>query len=158
MRCQKIFNQSNSISALSLDAFNCNLSPFNHHVHLLRPFKGQQYISEKIRHLLSGSDLEKVKDKDVQDPYSFRCIPQVHGASYDVYLDFIKKVEIEINAVTDNPIIIEEDDKIISAGNFHGQPLAYAMDFIGIAMAEMGAISERRIYKMISAKNKILCI
>ena len=150
LRCGKIFNQSNSISALSLDAFNCDLSPFNYNVHLLRPFKGQQYISEKIRQLLSGSDLEKVKDKDVQDPYSFRCIPQVHGASYDVYLDFIKKVEIEINAVTDNPIIIEEDDKIISAGNFHGQPLAYAMDFIGIAMAEMGAISERRIYKMIS--------
>ena len=150
LRCGKIFNQSSSISALSLDAYNCNLSPLDHNVHLLRPFKGQQYISEKIRHLLSGSDLEKVKDKDVQDPYSFRCIPQVHGASYDVYLDFIDKVEIELNAVTDNPIIIEDDDKIISAGNFHGQPLAYAMDFIGIAMAEMGAISERRIYKMIS--------
>ena len=146
----RLFDHSTKISALSLDAYNCQLSPFNPEVHALRPYHGQQYISAEILKLLSESDLVKVKDKDVQDPYSFRCIPQVHGASYDVFIDFKQKVEIEINSVTDNPVIIDDKNQIISAGNFHGQPLAYIMDFLTIAIAELGSISERRVYKLIS--------
>ena len=146
----RLFDHSTKISALSLDAYNCQLSPFNPELHALRPYHGQQYISAEILKLLSESDIVKVKDKDVQDPYSFRCIPQVHGASYDVFIDFKQKVEIEINSVTDNPVIIDNKNQIISAGNFHGQPLAYIMDFLTIAIAELGSISERRVYKLIS--------
>ncbi|MEC7084245.1 MAG: histidine ammonia-lyase [Bacteroidota bacterium] len=146
----RLFDHSTKISALSLDAYNCQLSPFNPELHALRPYHGQQYISAEILKLLSKSDLVKVKDKDVQDPYSFRCIPQVHGASYDVFIDFKQKVEIEINSVTDNPVIIDDKNQIISGGNFHGQPLAYIMDFLTIAIAELGSISERRVYKLIS--------
>ena len=146
----RLFDHSTKISALSLDAYNCQLSPFNPELHALRPYHGQQYISAEILKLLSESDLVKVKDKDVQDPYSFRCIPQVHGASYDVFIDFKQKVEIEINSVTDNPVIIDDKNQIISGGNFHGQPLAYIMDFLTIAIAELGSISERRVYKLIS--------
>ena len=146
----RLFDHSTKISALSLDAYNCQLSPFNPQLHALRPYHGQQYISAEILKLLSESDIVKVKDKDVQDPYSFRCIPQVHGASYDVFIDFKQKVEIEINSVTDNPVIIDDKNQIISGGNFHGQPLAYIMDFLTIAIAELGSISERRVYKLIS--------
>ena len=146
----RLFDHSTKISALSLDAYNCQLGPFNPELHALRPYHGQQYISAEILKLLSESDLVKVKDKDVQDPYSFRCIPQVHGASYDVFIDFKQKVEIEINSVTDNPVIIDDKNQIISGGNFHGQPLAYIMDFLTIAIAELGSISERRVYKLIS--------
>lgn len=146
----RLFDHSTKISALSLDAYNCQLSPFNPELHALRPYHGQQYISAEILKLLSESDIVKVKDKDVQDPYSFRCIPQVHGASYDVFIDFKQKVEIEINSVTDNPVIIDDKNQIISGGNFHGQPLAYIMDFLTIAIAELGSISERRVYKLIS--------
>ena len=146
----RLFDHSTKISALSLDAYNCQLSPFNPELHALRPYHGQQYISAEILKLLSESDIVKVKDKDVQDPYSFRCIPQVHGASYDVFIDFKQKVEIEINSVTDNPVIIDDKNQIISGGNFHGQPLACIMDFLTIAIAELGSISERRVYKLIS--------
>ena len=146
----RLFDHSTKISALSLDAYNCQLSPFNPELHALRPYHGQQYISAEILKLLSESDIVKVKDKDVQDPYSFRCIPQVHGASYDVFIDFKQKVEIEINSVTDNPVIIDDKNQIISGGNFHGQPMAYIMDFLTIAIAELGSISERRVYKLIS--------
>ena len=150
LNVSRLFDHSTKISALSLDAYNCQLSPFNPELHALRPYHGQQYISAEILKLLSESDIVKVKDKDVQDPYSFRCIPQVHGASYDVFIDFKQKVEIEINSVTDNPVIIDDKNQIISGGNFHGQPLAYIMDFLTIAIAELGSISERRVYKLIS--------
>ena len=150
LHVSRLFDHSTKISALSLDAYNCQLSPFNPELHALRPYHGQQYISAEILKLLSESDIVKVKDKDVQDPYSFRCIPQVHGASYDVFIDFKQKVEIEINSVTDNPVIIDDKNQIISGGNFHGQPLAYIMDFLTIAIAELGSISERRVYKLIS--------
>ena len=150
LQVSRLFDHSTKISALSLDAYNCQLSPFHPEVHALRPYYGQQFISAEILKLLSGSNLKNVKNKDVQDPYSFRCIPQVHGASYDVFIDFKHKVEIEINSVTDNPVILDNKNQIISAGNFHGQPLAYIMDFLAIAIAELGNISERRIYKLIS--------
>ena len=150
LEMDRIFGFVNIISAISLDAFNCRLSPFNSRIHDVRPYKGQKDSAKNILQLLNNSDLKNVKDKDVQDPYSFRCIPQVHGASLDVFDNFKKTLYIEINSVTDNPILFESSDEIISAGNFHGQPLALSMDFMAIAVAEIGSISERRTYKLIS--------
>ncbi len=150
LKLESLFNWTHKIAALSLDAYNCRLSPFDPKPHSVRPHKGQIECAEKILNYLSTSDLVKVNEKDVQDPYSFRCIPQVHGASLDVLKEFENKIIIEINSVTDNPIVFDKEDEIISAGNFHGQPIALAMDFMAIAAAEIGSISERRIYKLIS--------
>ncbi len=138
------------ISAISMDAFDCNMSPFDDLVHQVRPHRGQIKTAGRIRSFLAGSEIAKQEKENVQDPYSFRCVPQVHGATKDS-LDFIRKtVKTEINSVTDNPNIFIEDDKIISGGNFHGQPLALALDYLGIAMAELANISERRIYQLVS--------
>lgn len=138
------------IGALSVDAFDCNISPFDELVHLVRPHRGQVKTAERIRRFLDGSEIAKQVKQNVQDPYSFRCIPQVHGATKDT-LDFVYKTfKTEINSVTDNPNIFVDADKIISGGNFHGQPLALALDYLAIAMSELGNISERRIYQMVS--------
>ena len=150
LKLDSLFNWIHKISALSIDAFNCRLSPFDSKPHLLRGFKGQSLCSQQILEKLDKSDLHQIRGKSVQDPYSFRCIPQVHGASLDVLHDFEAKLTVEINAVTDNPLVFNKEDEIISAGNFHGQPIALAMDFMAIAAAEIGSISERRIYKLIS--------
>jgi histidine ammonia-lyase len=150
LQMDNVFDWVNKIASISLDAYNCRLDPFDEKVHKVRPYKGQQNSAKSILKTLEGSDLLKVKEKDVQDPYSFRCIPQVHGASLDVLENLKKTLEIEINSVTDNPILFEESDQVISAGNFHGQPLALSMDFMSIAVAEIGSISERRTYKLIS--------
>lgn len=150
LKMDKVFNWVNKIASISLDAYNCRLDPFDEKVHRVRPYKGQQISAKLILKTLNGSELINVKEKDVQDPYSFRCIPQVHGASLDILDNLKKTLEIEINSVTDNPILFEESDEVISAGNFHGQPLALAMDFMSIAIAEIGSISERRTYKLIS--------
>ena len=150
LKMDNIFNWTTKIAALSLDAYNCRLDPFNQQIHKVRPYEGQLNTAEAILETLHSSDLANVQDKDVQDPYSFRCIPQVHGASLDVLSNFKKTLTIEINSVTDNPILFESSDEIISAGNFHGQPLALSMDFMTIAAAEIGSISERRTYKLIS--------
>ena len=150
LKLDSLFNWIHKISALSIDAFNCRLSPFDSKPHLLRGFKGQSLCAQQILEKLDKSDLHQIHGKSVQDPYSFRCIPQVHGASLDVLHDFEAKLTVEINAVTDNPLIFNKEDEIISAGNFHGQPIALAMDFMAIAAAEIGSISERRIYKLIS--------
>ena len=150
IKMDRVFSILNKISSISIDAFNCRLSPFNPKVHLVRPYSGQQRIAKSILESLKGSELNEVAEKDVQDPYSFRCIPQVHGASLDVLDSFKKTLHIEINAVTDNPILFKDTREIISAGNFHGQPLALSMDFLAIAVAEIGSISERRTYKLIS--------
>ena len=150
LRAENLFFWLNKIAALSLDAFNCRTSPFDPLVHKLRPYHGQISTAATILDFLKGSELFTLDSQDVQDPYSFRCIPQVHGASFDEFLNFKKKIQIEINSVTDNPLIFDEYNNIISAGNFHGQPLALAMDFMAIAIAELGSISERRIYKLIS--------
>ena len=138
------------ISAISIDAFNCNMSPYDELVHMVRPHRGQVKTAERIREFLNGSEIAKKEKASVQDPYSFRCIPQVHGASKDT-LSFVRNtIKTEINSVTDNPNIFIEADKIISGGNFHGQPLALALDYMAIAMAEIGNISERRIYQLVS--------
>lgn len=147
---QRIMNLSNLIGALSLDAFDGRIEAFDESVHRIRPQKGQARVASEIRALLQGSDLIVQPKKHVQDPYSFRCIPQVHGASLDA-LEYVTGVILdEVNGVTDNPNIFPEEDKIISAGNFHGQPLALALDFLAIALAELGSISERRTYQLIS--------
>jgi histidine ammonia-lyase len=135
------------IAALSLEAYDGRQEPFQANVNELRKQHGQIGVATTMRGLLNNS--ARIKNH-VQDPYSFRCIPQVHGASLDT-LNFVKTTfENELNAVTDNPTLFPEEDQIVSAGNFHGQPLALAMDFLAIALAELGSISERRIYKLIS--------
>ncbi|MCF4101699.1 histidine ammonia-lyase [Gillisia sp. M10.2A] len=138
------------IGAVSIDAFDCNLSPFDELVHLVRPHRGQVKTAERIREFLKDSEIAISEKENVQDPYSFRCIPQVHGATKDV-LSFVRRTfKTEINSVTDNPNIFMEADKIISGGNFHGQPLALGLDYLAIAMSEIGNISERRIYQLVS--------
>jgi histidine ammonia-lyase len=140
------------ISAISIDAFNCSLDPYNPLIHQVRPHKGQIDVAETVLKLLSDSSIAGTKKENVQDPYSFRCIPQVHGASFEVIDRITKVVELEINSVTDNPTIFPDEDLILSAGNFHGQPLALSLDALCIAIAELGSISERRIYKLISGQ------
>ena len=143
----KLFKQGLMIAALSLEAYDGRQEPFQANVNELRKQRGQIEVADIMRSLLTVST--RVKNH-VQDPYSFRCIPQVHGASLDT-LNFVKTTfENELNAVTDNPTLFPEEDQIVSAGNFHGQPLALAMDFLAIALAELGSIAERRIYKLIS--------
>ena len=126
------------------------LNPFQANVNEIRQQKGQIEVAAEMRNLLEGSAIITRYKAHVQDPYSFRCIPQVHGASKDAIDYCAQIIEREINAVTDNPTVFMEDDDVVSAGNFHGQPLAITMDFLAIAMAEMGSISERRVYKLIS--------
>lgn len=140
------------IGTISLEAFDGRIEPFNELVHLVRPHNGQLKTASRVRGFLNGSEIIERHKEHVQDPYSFRCIPQVHGATKDT-LDFVYKVfKTEINSVTDNPNIFVGEDEIISGGNFHGQPLALALDYLKIAMAELGNISERRIYKLISGE------
>ncbi len=141
--------------ALSLEAFDGRIEPFFEQVHLIRHHQGQIDTSAHIRMLLQGSKLMQNKKNHVQDPYSFRCIPQVHGACKDTIHYVTSVFQNEINAVTDNPTLFPDDDLIISAGNFHGQPLAMGLDFLGIALAELANISERRIYRLISGKRKL---
>ena len=121
-------------------------------IHQIRPHLGQIKTAKNIREFLKGSNIQANFKEHVQDPYSFRCIPQVHGATKDV-LDHVKSIfEIEVNSVTDNPIIFSNEDEIISGGNFHGQPLAMALDYLAIAISELGSISERRTYQLISGQ------
>jgi histidine ammonia-lyase len=143
------------IGALSLEGYDGRLEPFFDQVHQVRHHKGQIETAANFRKILDGSHLINQKKKHVQDPYSFRCIPQVHGATKDAIRYVAGVFEDEINAVTDNPTLFPEDDLIISAGNFHGQPLAITLDFLGIALAELGNISERRIYRLISGSRKL---
>lgn len=140
------------IGAVSLEAYDGRPEPFDKSLHAIRPHPGQSDVAENFRNLLKGSQLIKRKKEHVQDPYSFRCIPQVHGATRDAIQYAAQAVVTEINSVTDNPTIFPEEDKIISGGNFHGQPLALAADFMAIALAELGNISERRTYLLISGQ------
>lgn len=150
IKAHKLSYFADLIGAISIDAFDGRIEPFDELVHLVRPHKGQLNTAERIREFLEGSELVAQKKKHVQDPYSFRCIPQVHGATKDT-LDFVTKTFItEINSVTDNPNIFIGEDKIISGGNFHGQPLALALDYLKIAMSELSNISERRTYQLVS--------
>lgn len=140
------------IAALSLEAFDGKGEPFSHPIHRVRPHAGQIETAAAVRELLEGSALQQNTKVQVQDPYSFRCVPQVHGATKDVIRHITQVVETEINSVTDNPIVFEEEDLILSGGNFHGQPLALHLDFFSIAMAELANISERRTYLLVSGQ------
>lgn len=140
------------IASLSLDAFDGLLEPFHPLLQRVRPHAGQRKTAQRISHFLEGSELARRPKNQVQDPYSLRCIPQVHGATKDT-LDFVQKtISTEINGVTDNPTVFTEEDSILSGGNFHGQPLALALDYLGIALAELGSISERRTYQLLSGQ------
>lgn len=150
LQAHRLSAWADRIGALSLDAFDGRIEPFCDAVHLIRGHRGQLTTARAFRRLLEGSELIARAKEHVQDPYSFRCIPQVHGATKDT-IDYVESVLVtEINSVTDNPTIFPEEDMIVSAGNFHGQPIAVAMDFLAIALAELGSIAERRIYKLIS--------
>ncbi|MGY6562718.1 MAG: histidine ammonia-lyase [Luteibaculaceae bacterium] len=147
-----LLDTADMLAALSLEAFNGLVEPFNEQLHKVRKQKGQLKVASRINRLLAESEIAVSEKKQVQDSYSFRCTPQVHGASHDV-VDFIEGIfENEINSVTDNPTIFPETREILSGGNFHGQPLAMALDQLAIAMAEIASISERRTYKLISGQ------
>lgn len=152
-KADELCSAADTVGALSLDAFNGRIEPFTHEVHAVRPHTGQMATATRIRQLLAGSEIIAQAKEHVQDPYSFRCIPQVHGASKDAVNYVRSVVEIEVNSVTDNPTVIPEKDLIISAGNFHGQPLAITMDLLSIALAELGSISLQRITQLISGKH-----
>lgn len=150
LESRRLSDWADRIGAMSLDAYCGLTSPFIEAVHLVRPHKGQLSTAARIKELLEGSEIIAQPKQYVQDPYSFRCIPQVHGASKDT-IDYVASViETEINSATDNPTVCPDDDLIISAGNFHGQPIALPMDFLAIAVSELANISERRIYKLVS--------
>jgi histidine ammonia-lyase len=150
MRVFKLSRLADIIGALSLDAFDGRIEPFHELIQQIRPHQGQIITARRVRWLLEGSELINRTKAHVQDPYSFRCIPQVHGATKDS-INYVAYVfRNEINSVTDNPTIFPEEDMIISAGNFHGQPLALALDNLAIAMSELGNISERRTYQLLS--------
>ncbi len=147
---RKLWKQFNEVATITLDAYDGRPEPFGHEVNAIRNQVGQIKTAEIFREIQQSSELIKQEKAHVQDPYSFRCIPQVHGASYDTIEHCATIVEREVNAVTDNPTVFPDEDLVVSAGNFHGQPLALAMDFLAIALAELGSISERRVYKSIS--------
>nr|WP_122120973.1 histidine ammonia-lyase [Alistipes megaguti] len=155
LAAQRLSEWADRIGALSLDAFDGRIEPFCDEVHKIRAHKGQLITARAIRHWLEGSELIARPKKHVQDPYSFRCMPQVHGASKDT-IDYVAGVlETEINSPTDNPTVFPEEDMVVSAGNFHGQPIALVMDFLAIALAELGNISERRTYQLISGAREL---
>lgn len=150
LKSYKLSYLADLIGSISIDAFDGRIEPFNELIHLVRPHNGQLKTAERIRTFLDGSEVIIQEKQHVQDPYSFRCIPQVHGATKDTLAFVLKTFKTEINAVTDNPNIFSEEDEIISGGNFHGQPLALALDYLKIAMAELGNISERRVFQLVS--------
>ncbi|WP_296004657.1 histidine ammonia-lyase [uncultured Alistipes sp.] len=150
IEARKLSDWADAIGALSLEAFDGRIEPFCEEVHAVRPHKGQIATARNFRRLLEGSEMIVRPKQHVQDPYSFRCIPQVHGASKDT-IDYVEQIlTTEINSATDNPTVFPDEDMVVSAGNFHGQPIALAMDFLAVAVAELANISERRIYKLIS--------
>jgi histidine ammonia-lyase len=150
LKSVKLSYLADLIGTISLEGFDGRKEPFNELIHSVRPHKGQVVTARRVLEFLDGSAIVEQEKQHVQDPYSFRCMPQVHGASKDA-IDYVKRVfKTEINSVTDNPNIFIDADEIISGGNFHGQPLALALDFLGIALAEIGNISERRTYQLVS--------
>jgi len=150
LEAERLSRWADKIAAMSIDAFDGRIEPFLTPVHVVRPHKGQVETASRIRELLRGSELIAVEKQHVQDPYSFRCVPQVHGAVKDT-LNYVHSViDIEINSVTDNPVVFADEDMVISAGNFHGEPIALPIDALSIAMSELSNISERRIYRLVS--------
>ncbi|MDO4190158.1 MAG: histidine ammonia-lyase [Bacteroidales bacterium] len=152
IKAEELSRAADTVGAISLEAFDGRIEPFFREVHEIRAHNGQLATADNIRGLLEGSELIRQPKQHVQDPYSFRCMPQVHGASKDAIAYVKSVVETEINSATDNPTVVPEKDMVISAGNFHGQPLAIVMDFLAIAVAELGSISCQRTNQLISGK------
>ena len=152
LKARRLSRQADIILSLSLDAFDGRIEPFFDSLHRVRPHQGQLETAAAVRDMLEGSQLIARHKEHVQDPYSFRCAPQVHGAAKDTIRYVQSVVETEINSTTDNPIVLPDEDLVISGGHFHGEPLAMVLDFLAIAVAELGAISERRTYQLIDAK------
>ncbi len=152
LAAQRLSAWADAIGALSADAFMVKDEPYRHAIHRVRPHKGQIATAAAMRYWLADSPIQQLYKEQVQDPYSFRCIPQVHGATKDVLETVAKVLETEINSVTDNPIVFHDEDAILSGGNFHGQPLALHADFLAIAMSELANISERRTYLLVSGQ------
>jgi histidine ammonia-lyase len=155
LRSFKLSKIADISGAISLEGYDGRLEPFNELIHRVRPHWGQLETAKNIRQLIEGSELINRPKEHVQDPYSFRCIPQVHGAAKDT-INYVASIILqEINSVTDNPTIFPNEDIIISGGNFHGEPLAMGFDFLAIALAELGNISERRVYRLISGQRNL---
>jgi histidine ammonia-lyase len=152
IKAKKLSAIADKIAALSIDAFDGRIEPFCQEVHAVRPHKGQSETAKNISEYLKGSELIVRHKEHVQDPYSFRCVPQVHGATKDAIKHIESVFVTEMNSATDNPTVIPESNIIVSAGNFHGQPLAINSDFLAIVIAEIGSISERRTYQLIGGK------
>lgn len=152
IKIKKLLLWADAIAAISFEGFDATIEPFNANIHNIRNHEGQKEVARNMRNLLLGSEIANAPKTQVQDPYSFRCIPQVHGATRDAVAHVQKIVEQEINAVTDNPLIFPDEDLILSGGNFHGQPLAINLDYLAIAVAELANISERRTYLLISGQ------
>ena len=150
LKSKRLGDWADTISAMSLDAYCGLVEPFTDAVHQVRPHKGQIETAARMRKLLEGSEIVSKPKDYVQDPYSFRCIPQVHGTFKDTWNYVYSVIDTEINSATDNQTVCPHDDIIISAGNFHGEPIAQPMDFLAIAACELANISERRIYKLVS--------
>ncbi len=152
VQAQRLSDWADKIGAMSLEAYDGRIEPFYPQVHEVRAHQGQIETAARIREILEGSEIIRQRKVHVQDPYSFRCMPQVHGASKDA-IRYVKGIiETEINSATDNPTVFPDEDLIISAGNFHGQPIALPMDMLALALSELANISERRIYKLISGQ------
>ena len=152
---KKIEDKLPWITSLSLDAFDCRLEPFHPAIHDVRPHAGQIRAAAEIRSILDDSETAQLPKKQVQDPYSFRCVPQVHGASYDALAYCFSVWEVELNSVTDNPSVFEEESTVLSGGNFHGQPLALTLDYAAMAVAEFANISERRTYLLVGGQRDL---
>ncbi len=152
LESSRLAAQADLNAAIGFDAFNCRLSPLDEHIHRIRPHAGQTAVAASLRNWLKDSAISVSEKTDVQDPYAFRCVPQVHGASRDALAHIAAMTLTEINSVTDNPNVFPDDDLILSGGNFHAQPLALPLDYLALALAELGSIAERRIYQLISGQ------
>ncbi|MFZ4542874.1 MAG: histidine ammonia-lyase [Saprospiraceae bacterium] len=152
LQSNKLLKQANLNVVLGVDAFNCRLSPFQAPLHQIRPHRGQIETAQFILDTLADSEIAYKDKVSVQDPYAFRCVPQVHGASADTIRYVSTVISTEISSVTDNPVIFPDENAILSGGNFHAQPIALVLDFLAIAVAELGSISERRVFQLISGK------
>ena len=155
LQAYRLSDWADRIASMSLDAYDGRIEPFTEAVHLVRPHKGQLETAARMKEMLEGSELIKTPKTHVQDPYSFRCAPQVHGAVKDTIRYVTSVIDTEINSATDNPTVCPDEDLIISAGNFHGEPIALPIDFLSIAMSELVNISERRIYRLVSGTRNL---
>jgi histidine ammonia-lyase len=152
---ERLSSAADVASAISLEAYDGRPDPFFERIHEIRPHPGQVATAAFFRKLLEGSEIISRFKPHIQDPYSFRCIPQVHGASKDAVSYAQSVIHTEVNSFTDNPTIFPDEDLIVSGGNFHGQPLALVFDYLAIALAELGSISERRVYRLISGQREL---